>query len=418
MQKSYFYRSPHGDKLLFLPASIFLVVLMLNFGSCLEGYSSEITNTIASTHEGNAVNFSAQQPQTKRLTGTVYDEDGLPVPGAAVLIKGTSKGTVTSVDGAFSINVDPGSVIVVTFIGFQPSETVVGTKTAVHITLKATAQELEDVTVVAFAKQKKESVIASITTIKPAELKVPSSNMTTALAGRMSGLIAYQRSGEPGLDNAQFFIRGVTTFGYKKDPLILIDNNEVTTQELSRLQTDDIASFSIMKDATATALYGSRGANGVILVTTKEGAEGKAQINVRFEKSISRPTDMVELADPITYMKLHNEAVLTRNPMGITPYTPNKIAGTMEGGNPYVYPATDWFKIMFKDQAVNDRLNFSVGGGGKIARYYLAGSASQDNGMLNVDKLNNFNNNIKLKRYMLRSNIQDRLTVVPGYFKK
>lgn len=197
---------------------------------------------------------------------------------------------------------------------------------------------------------------------------MPSSNLTTALAGRMSGLIAYQRSGEPGQDNAQFFIRGVTTFGYKKDPLILIDNNEVPTLELSRIQTDDIASFSIMKEATATALYGSRGANGVILVTTKEGAEGKAQISVRFEKSISRPTDMVELADPITYMRLHNEAVLTRNPMGINPYTPNKIAGTIEGGNPNVYPATDWYKTMFKDQAVNDRLNFSVGGGGKIAR--------------------------------------------------
>ena len=410
MQKNYFYRSPHGGRMFLLRAGIFLVVWMLNFGSCLAGYSCEISSTISTTPEGNAFNFSAQQPQTIKLTGTVYDEDGLPVPGATVVIKGTTKGTVTSVDGAFNINVDPGSVIVVTFIGFQSSETVVGTKTAVHITLKATAQQLDDVTVVAFAKQKKESVIASITTIKPAELKVPSSNLTTALAGRMSGLIAYQRSGEPGQDNAQFFIRGVTTFGYKKDPLILIDNNEVTTQELSRLQTDDIASFSIMKDATATALYGSRGANGVILVTTKEGAEGKAQISVRLEKSISKPTDMVELADPITYMKLHNEAVLTRNPMGITPYGPNKIAGTIEGVNPYVYPMTDWYKIMFKDQAVNDRLNFNVSGGGKIARYYLAGSASQENGMLNVDKLNNFNNNIKLKRYMLRSNININVT--------
>src|SRR5690606_154927 len=126
--------------------------------------------------------------------------------------------------------------------------------------------------------------------VNPSELKIPSSNLTTALAGRIAGLISYQRSGEPGLDNAEFFIRGVTTFGYKKDPLILIDNNEVTTVELARLQPDDIASFSIMKDATATSLYGSRGANGVILIATKQGAEGVVKINVRLEESLSAPT--------------------------------------------------------------------------------------------------------------------------------
>lgn len=351
-----------------------------------------------------------QQPDTKKITGTVYDEDGKPIPGASVLIKGTTSGTVTSIDGAFSLNVEPSSILTVSFIGYQSLEVPVGTKSAIHITLKATVEEIEDVTVVAFAKQKKESVIASITTVKPSELKIPSSNLTTALAGRMSGLISYQRSGEPGKDNAQFFIRGVTTFGYKKDPLILIDNNEVTTQELSRIQTDDIASFSIMKDATATALYGSRGANGVILVTTKEGAEGKAQISIRVEDALSQPTSMVELADPITYMRLHNEAVRTRDPLGNTPYSPNKIANTIAGINPYVYPATDWYKTLFKDQTLNQRLNFNVSGGGKIARYYLAGSLSNDNGMLKVDQKNNFNNNIKLKRYMLRSNVNINIT--------
>lgn len=140
-------------------------------------------------------------------------------------------------------------------------------------------------TVVAFAKQKKESVIGSIQTVKPAELKTPSSNLTTSLAGRMAGVIAYQRSGEPGKDNANFFIRGVTTFGYKKDPLILLDNVEVSSDDLARVQPDDIASFSVLKDATSTALYGARGANGVILVTTKEGKEGKAQVSVRVENS-------------------------------------------------------------------------------------------------------------------------------------
>src|SRR5690606_12675399 len=134
--------------------------------------------------------------------------------------------------------------------------------------------------------------------------------------GKAAGVIAFQRSGEPGQDNADFFVRGVTTFGYKTSPLILIDGMELTTTDLARLQPDDISSFSIMKDATSTALYGARGANGVILVTTKQGAVGKAKLTFRLENSLSEPTKEIELADPITYMNLSNEAVLTRNPLG------------------------------------------------------------------------------------------------------
>ena len=202
--------------------------------------------------------------------------------------------------------------------------------------------------VVAFGTQKKESMISSIETIKPAELKVPSSNLTTALAGRMSGVIAYQRSGEPGKDNADFFIRGVTTFGYKKDPLILIDGIETTTTELARLQPDDIAAFSILKDATATALYGARGANGVIQVATKEGKEGATKVSIRVENSFSSNTKNVELADPITFMQLANEAVRTRNPLAPLAYSREKIDNTIKGTNPYVYPANDWMKTFSK----------------------------------------------------------------------
>jgi TonB-linked SusC/RagA family outer membrane protein len=190
----------------------------------------------------------------------------------------------------------------------------------------------------------------------------------------------------------------------------MIDNNEVTTEELSRIQPDDVASFSIMKDATATALYGSRGANGVILVTTKEGVEGRARINVRYEEAISQPTGMVKLADPITYMRLHNEAVKTRNPLGLLPYSQNKIDNTIAGGNPYVYPTTDWYDVLFKDFTQNHRLNFSMSGGGTVARYYLAGSVINDNGLMNVDKKNSFNNNVNLNRYMLRSNVNINAT--------
>jgi TonB-linked SusC/RagA family outer membrane protein len=263
---------------------------------------------------------------------------------------------------------------------------------------------------VAFGKQKKESVIGSITTINVKDLKVPSSNLTTAFAGQMAGVIAYQRSGEPGRDNADFFVRGITTFGTNTNPLILIDGIELTTTDLARLQPDDIASFSIMKDATATALYGARGANGVVLVTTKQGAEGPAKISVRVENSVSAPTRNIKFADPVTYMKLNNEAVLTRNPLSELPYGQEKIENTVPGSNSLIFPANDWMDMLFKQYTMNQRVNLNVSGGGTVARYYVAGSFSNDNGILNVDNRNNFNNNISLKNYSLRANVNINVT--------
>jgi TonB-linked SusC/RagA family outer membrane protein len=346
-----------------------------------------------------------------QVTGTVTSTEGVPLPGVSILIKGTNTGTVTDIDGYFNINV-PGeeNILVFSFIGYTTKEVAVNGRTTINVTLEEDVQALDEVVVVAFGEQKKEDVIGSVTTVKPSELKVPSSNLTTALAGRVAGVISYQRSGEPGQDNADFFIRGVTTFGYKKDPLILIDGIESTSTDLARLQPDDVESFSIMKDATATALYGSRAANGVVLIKTKEGKEGKAKISLRMENSISMPTRNVELADPITYMKLYKEGVLTRDPLGISPYTDEKIEQTMAGANEYMYPATDWREALIEDYTMNQRANLNVKGGGKVARYYVAGSFNQDNGLLKVDGQNNFNNNVDLKTYSLRSNVNVNLT--------
>ncbi|HEY3389608.1 MAG TPA: TonB-dependent receptor, partial [Prolixibacteraceae bacterium] len=346
----------------------------------------------------------------RKITGTVSDEKGQPIPGVTVIIEGTTKGVISDTDGNYSIEAEAANTLVFSFVGYTSQSFKVGDKKIIHVVLSETTQDLEDVTVVAFAKQKKNSVMASITTIKPAELKVASSNLTTALAGRMSGIISYQRSGEPGQDNAQFFVRGVTTMGFKKDPLILIDGMELTSTDLARLQPDDIASFSIMKDAAATALYGARGANGVIYVTTKEGKEGPAVITARYEMSSSSNTRDLDLADPVTYMKMHNEAVRTRNPLGLLPYSADKIAGTMAGLDPVLYPATDWYGMMFKKAALNQRLNFNISGGGKIARYYIAATVNQDNGILNVDKKSSFNSNIDLKKYQLRTNLNLNLS--------
>ncbi len=367
-------------------------------------------NEISKIPLSNGQNMEVQQLQTKRLTGTVFDNEGLPVPGATVVIKGTAKGTVTGVDGTFTINVEPNSAILVSFIGFESQEIVVGNKTTLKVVLKATVAQIDDVTIVAFGTQKKESVVAAITTIKPGNLKVPSSNLTTALAGRAAGIISYQRSGDPGSDDASFFIRGITTFGANTKPLILIDNIELATTDLSQLQPDDIESFSIMKDASATALYGARGANGVILVKTKKGQKGKLKTTFRIENSISAPTRDLKLADPITYMKLNNEAITTREPLGEHLYTEDKIYNTVPGSGSYIYPSTDWKSELLKDYTMNQRINLSISGGGDLVTYYVAGSYTHDNGILKVDKRNNFNSNIKSNVYTFRSNITLNLT--------
>ncbi len=345
------------------------------------------------------------------ISVTVLDEASTPLSGVTITVKNTATSVATDNQGKAIITVpNTTATLVVRFVGYTTQEIPLNGRTSIDVILYADVNSLDEVAVVAFGTQKKSSMVSSITTINPKELKIPSSNLTTALAGRMAGVIAFQRSGEPGRDNADFFIRGVTTFGYKKDPLILIDGIETSTTELARLQPDDIAAFSILKDATATALYGARGANGVIQVSTKSGVAGQAQISFRFENSISSNTQNLELADPVTFMKMANEAARTRNPLAPLEYPREKIDNTVAGADPYRYPTTDWRDMLIKDITQNRRLNFNISGGGQAARYYIAGTANQDNGNLNVPRISNFNNNIDLKSYQLRSNVNINLT--------
>lgn len=355
-------------------------------------------------------NSNISNEKSKKITGIVRDENGIPIPGVTVVIVGSTRGVLADPDGKYSIDVIPSESLMFSILGYENQIVEVGEREIVNVVLGEKVDELQEITVVAFGKQKKESVISSISTVNIKELKIPSSNLTTSLAGRVAGLVSYQRSGEPGLDDASFFVRGVTSFTYAAGPLILIDGVEMSSGDLARMQPDDIASFSIMKDALATSLYGARGANGVILITTKGGREGKAQISIRYETSLSSPTKNIRLADPITYMKLNNEAVLTRNPNISAPYSLSKIENTERGVNQYVYPATNWHEALFNDFAINNRFNFNVSGGGKVARYYIAGTYNQDNGVLKVDKQNNFNNNIDLRRYLLRTNVDINVT--------
>lgn len=349
--------------------------------------------------------------QQKNIRGKVTDVKGESLPGVTIVVEGTTRGVITDVDGTYSIEALPTDKLVFSYVGMEIKTIEVKDQTQIDVVLSEKIDELEEVTIVAFGKQKKESVISSIETVRVQDLRVPSSNLTTAFAGKMAGMISYQTSGEPGQDNAQFFIRGVSSFGTGKvDPLILIDNVEVTANELSRLHPDDIASFSIVKDATGTALYGARAANGVILVTTKEGKEGSIKVSFRAENAFSSPTSKIDMADPITYMRLANEASKTRDPLSGDIYSQEKIDNTIRGTNPMVYPTTDWMDILFKDVTSNQRVNLNISGGGNIAQYYIAGSFTQDNGVMKVDNRNNFNTNIDLKNYNIRSNINLNLT--------
>lgn len=350
--------------------------------------------------------------QDIEIRGSVTDSTGRALSGVSITVQGRSSvGTATDNNGRYILTVPTAATVVFSMVGFESQEFTVNREQVINVKMVESSAAVDEVVVTAFGNRvKRTDMIGSITSVSPKDLKVPSSNLTSALAGRVAGMIAYQRSGEPGMDNADFFIRGVTTFGYKVDPLILIDNIEVTPTELARIQVDDIANFSIMKDATATALYGARGANGVILITTKQGTEGPAKLNFRVENSLSAPTRNVALADPITYMELHNEAVRTRDPLGERPYSQEKIDRTRAGVDPYFYPATDWRKTLFKDYTMNQRYNLNISGGGSVARYYVAGGMTKDHGILKVDPRNNFNNNIDLTSYNLRSNVNVNIT--------
>ena len=354
------------------------------------------------------------QAQQTMVTGTVISDSAEALANVSISLKSDPRITVTTnALGRFSIPAPLSGTLILSFVGYERLEVDIKGESKLRIVLKHSVSSLDDVVVVAFGgKQKKSSMVSAITTINPKELKGPTSNLTTMLAGRLSGMISYQRTGEPGADNASFFIRGITSFstGGKIDPLILIDGMESTTNDLARLQPDDIAAFSILKDATATSVYGARGANGVVLVTTKTGAEGKTQLNFRVENAISGNTDNFKFADNITYMKMANEAALTRNPLAPIPYTQTKIDGTIKGDNPLIYPSNDWIGMMIKDYTNNQRYNLDLQGGTKAARFYVSGTYNVDNGVLKVAEMNNFNSNIKLKNYSLRSNVNLQLT--------
>ena len=348
------------------------------------------------------------------LQGLVKDEQGNPIIGASVQLKGTGTGVTTDIDGLFQIQVSgKNATIVISYIGYVTQEISVGDRSSITVQLKEDTKSLEEVVVTAFgATQKKETMVGSIQQVRPAELKVPSSSLSTSFAGRMAGVIAIQRSGQPGADGADFWIRGKSTFGDATGVLIVLDGVEISSSDLNALDPEVIESFSILKDATATAMYGTRGANGVMIVTTKSGQDLlKPIINFRLETSMSQLTSVPEMVGGVDYMKLYNEALTTR---GITTglYDDTKIRATEQGLNPLVYPNVDWYNEMFNKNAFAQRFNFNIRGGKKAVTYFMSASVKHDAG--NLKSLSkdyfSYNNNINVMRYDFVNNLSIKAT--------
>lgn len=383
-------------------------------------FAGRFTKTIAFLSFLLLLTSWASAQDRVRVTGIVTDSAGASMESVSVRANQSNQTLLTDAGGQFTLMVAPNETLEFTSVGYKP----VSTPLSQHkpdatgtVTLKVTMirddRAMDEVVVVGFGTQRKKSMVSSVTSVNVEELKIPTGNITNALAGRVAGMIAFQTSGEPGrgTDNSQFYIRGLSTFGTgKQDPLILIDGVESTPTDMARLQPDDISDFSVLKDAAASAVYGARGANGVVLINTKSGKSGATKFDFRAETRMSSNTKNFAFADNITYMRLANEATLTRSPNAVQPYSINKINGTLSGEDPYLYPSNNWIDQLIKKYTLNQSYNLALSGGTAKARYYVAGWYQLNNGNLKVDPVNDFNNNIKLQNYSLRSNVNLNIT--------
>ena len=362
---------------------------------------------------GNEKSLDNQQiTDAENVTGKVLDENGEPLTGVSVYIKGSTGGTITDINGSFTIKVPSSASLVFRYTGYTSQETKLNGQKTLAIRMTEDTQLIDEVVVVGFGKQKKESVIGAIQTMSPSDMKLPTTNLTNNFAGRIAGVISVQKTGEPGADGSNFWIRGVGTFagGSAQTPLILIDGTESSSYDLNALAPEVIESFSILKDATATALYGSRGANGVMLITTKSGKSGKPSINVRAEGRMSMPTQIPKLADGVTFMKMFNEAILTRTSDGTPQFTQDQIQGVIEKRNPYLFPDVNWYDALFNDVAYTQAANMNVSGGSAKMDYFISATINNDMGLLKEAPENPFKNNIQNLRYSFQSNVNTYVT--------
>lgn len=353
--------------------------------------------------------LQAQEDKKLIIKGVVEDALG-PIIGASVVAKNQpGVGAITDLDGRFSLKVGAYDVLQITFVGYQPVEIPVLSikdKSNLKVTMKEDNQTIDEVVVTASGVQKKKTLTGAITNVELKQLNAPGANLSNSLAGVVPGIIAMQSSGEPGENMSQFWIRGMSTFGAKSGALILVDGVE---RSFNEIPVEDIESFSVLKDASATAIYGQRGANGVVLITTKRGEKGKVKINVKAGFDWNTPVKVPEYASGYDWARLANEALVGRyeNPL----YTNEELDIIQHGLDPDLYPNIDWRDLMLKKGAPSYYANISFSGGSDNVRYFVTGRYTGENGRYRTSSSENkYNTNSTYERWNYRANVDMNLT--------
>ncbi|MBC9930515.1 SusC/RagA family TonB-linked outer membrane protein [Chitinophaga qingshengii] len=366
----------------------------------LQFKTSGTTISVAVKNKPSQVHQGVDAPK-REITGIVLDSAGQAMVGVTVAVKDGRIGTGTDVNGKYILSVPEDATLVFSLIGYRKQEMPVAGKDKINVILQEASSSLEEVVVVGYGEQKKISLVGAQATISPKDLKQPVSNLTNSLGGRIAGMVSVQRSGELGSNDANIYIRGISTFTQGLSaPLTLVDG---VPRNIANVDPEDIESFSVLKDASATAVYGVRGANGVILITTKSGKAGKPSYNVRYTEGITQFAKLPSFTDGPTYMEISNEALKTRGSVPI--YSDEAIQKTRDGSDPYLYPNVNWFKELFRDHGKVRNANANISGGSEKAVYYIGLGYFDELGLYNVDELTKYNSSIYSKRYNVTSNI-------------
>lgn len=349
-----------------------------------------------------------QAQEQIEVTGLVMDEQKEPLIGVNIAIKDQpGLGTITDITGHFKIKMTQYTYLVFSYVGFEKQEVLVKENNVVNVIMKENVfNVLEDVIVTGLGARKKITVTGAVTTVEVEDLKTPTSSISNALAGNVPGIMARQTSGQPGDNVSEFWIRGISTFGAGSGALVLVDGFE---RDLNEINVEDIETFTVLKDASATAIYGSRGANGVVLVTTKHGKEGKIKINAKVEGSYNTRTKTPKLVDGLTYATMMNEALISRNQEPA--YSESQLHLIATGLDQDLYPNVNWMDMLLKKGSPTFRANLDISGGGGLVRYYISGSFVEEDGMYKVDKtMKDYDTNANYRRWNYRMNADINVT--------
>ena len=371
-------------------------------------YNIQDRQIILKRKEGQAT----PKVRSVNVTGLVTDGDGNPVIGATVRVKDTDSGVITDIDGKYTVKAHIGQSLVFSYIGYVTEEREIKDGSSINIRMMEASTNLDDVVIIGYGQQKKESVVSSINSVKPAEISIPTANLSNMIAGQVAGVIAIQRSGEPGNDAASFWIRGQSSWMGGTDPLVLVDG---VPRDMNDIDVDEIETFTVLKDAAATAVYGAEGANGVVLITSKRGLAQKTRVDVNAQFSIVTPTRLPELMDAYNYLNMYTEAEWNEagNPGNFLDFEGSYDRETLElyrtGADLDLYPNANWMELL-ASHTTNQRYTINFRGGSDRFRFFASGAYYKEDGIFDSNSSDKYNANTGLQRFNLRSNVDMDIT--------